>query len=202
MKKYSALTLIEMMMAIAILIIGMAGISLLFSKTWKTNSYTLKMGQSALSVSQGLSKMVDYVRRVRQGDDGAYPVQLADDNEFIVYGDYDKDGITEKLHFYKSGQNVLMGVTEPTNTLPKTYPSGDQETMTIVSHIVNDSSTPIFYYFDENYPADQVNNPAVTPALAGNVRLVKIYFEINIDPGHAPNNVEMQSFVEMRNLGD
>lgn len=200
--KKSGLTLIELIMAMAILVIGMEGFSLLFSRVWRNNSYTLEMGQSSMKVSQGLSKIINYLRNTRQGDDGAYPVQLADDNELIVFSDYDKDGATERLHFYKNNQDILMGATDPTATLPKTYPAGDQQTIIIISNIVNDDSVPIFYYYNQDYPADTTNNPVATPALTANVRLVKIYLETNIIPNRAPDNIKIQSFVEMRNLND
>jgi prepilin-type N-terminal cleavage/methylation domain-containing protein len=201
-KKYSGLTLIELIMAMAILVIGMEGFSLLFVKIWKNNSYILEMGQSSIAVSQGLNKITDYVRNVRQGDDGSYPIQSADDNNLTVFSDYDRDSITERLHFYKNDQDILMGVTNPTVALPKTYPSGDQQVITIVSNIINDASVPVFYYYNQNYPADTINNPVATPALTANIRLVKIYLETNIIPNRAPDNIKIQSFVEMRNLND
>ncbi len=198
----NGLTLIEMIMAISIFSIGIIGFTLLFSRTWQFNKYTIEMGQASMNVSQGLNKIVDYTRRTEQGDNGAYPIVSVKDNDLVIYCDYNKDNITERLHFYKSGQDILMGITEPTNTLPKTYPTGDQRTIVIVSHIVNDSSKPIFSYYNQNYPADTVNNPLTTPAIPSDIRLVKIYLEINIDPNHAPDNIKMQSFVELRNLND
>ncbi len=196
------MTLIEVMMAIFIMLIGIEGFTLLFIRTWNNNSYTLEMGQSSMAVSQGVSKMVNYIRGARQADNGAYPVRLADDNEFTVYGDYDKDGIAERLHFYKNNQNVLLGVANPTVTMPKTYPSEDQEIIIVAEHIVNATDEPVFYYFNNNYPGDIINNPLDTPAAVADIRLVKIHLKINIDPNRAPDNIEMQSFVEMRNLND
>jgi len=95
-----------------------------------------------------------------------------------------------------------MGVTEPTATLPKTYPSGDQTTIDLVQHVVNLDTSVIFQYFNKDYPHDMTSNPLTTPATVADVRLIKVYLEVNIDLNHAPNNVHMQSFVEMRNLND
>jgi len=201
-KIYLGMTLIEMMVAIAIFTLGIAGFTLLFSKTWQTNSYTLEMGQSTMVVSQGVNTMVDYIRRSRQGDDGSYPVVSADDNDLVLYSDYNKDGVTERLHFYKSGQSVLMGVTNPTNTMPKTYPAGDQKVVAIAGHIVNNSSTPFFYYYDNSYSGGTGQNPLDTPATVSDIRLVKVYLQININPNRAPDNIQMQSFAELRNLND
>ncbi|MFA6159728.1 MAG: prepilin-type N-terminal cleavage/methylation domain-containing protein [Parcubacteria group bacterium] len=203
-RKLKGLTLIEMMMSIAIFTMGIAGFTLLFSKTWKTNSYVLEMGQSSMNASQGVNKIVDYIRRTKQADDGAYPVRSANGNELVLFSDYDKDGATERLHFYKSGQNILMGVANPTVTLPKTYPASDQEIITLVSNVVNQTDEPIFHYYNKDYPGDTVNNPLITPVSSHlvDIRLIKIYLEINTNPNKLPNNVKIQSFVEMRNLND
>lgn len=197
------MTLIELMVAITILLIGMEGFTLLFSNALKTNSYTLEMGRSSLMVSQGVNKIGGFIRGARQADSGAYPVKSADDNDLILYSDYNKDGITERLHFYKNGQNIYMGVTVPGSTMPKTYPSGDQQTFSIASSIVNTASEPIFYYFGKDFAGDEtVSLPLDTPATVANIRIIKIHLKINIDPNRAPDNIEMQSFIEMRNLND
>jgi len=175
---------------------------LLFIRAWKTNSFTLEMGQASMAVSQGVSKMGNYIRGARTADNGVYPVDSISDNSLTIYSDYDKDGITERLHFYKNGQNIIMGIRDPSGTMPKIYVSGDQQTITLASHIVNDASTPIFYYYNKNYPGDMSNNPMTGTIGVSDIRLVKIFLKININPNRAPDNIEMQSFVEMRNLND
>lgn len=197
------MTLIEMMVAIAILMIGMEGFTLLFSKAWRDNSYTLEMGRSSIIVSQGVSKIGNYIRGTRQADNGAYPVKSAGGNDLVIYSDYNKDGVTEKLHFYKSSQDIFMGVTLPSETIPVTYQAGDQETMLVAKSIVNSDSEPIFYYFDKNFGGNETANPPLSsPINISDIRLVKIHLKVNINPNRAPDNIEMQSFVEMRNLND
>jgi prepilin-type N-terminal cleavage/methylation domain-containing protein len=202
LKNRKGLTLVETLIAIAIFAIGIEGFTLLFISAWKNNAYTLEMGQSSMAVSQGVSTIVNYLRSVRQSDNGAYPVYLADDNELIVYSDYDRDGVTERLHLYKDDGDILMGVTDPTTIMPKTYPSGDQQVLTLATRIVNTSGEPIFYYYDKNYSGGSAQVPLATPASVAGVRLVKIHLKINIDPNNAPDNIELQTFVEMRNLND
>lgn len=201
-KKYPGMTIIEMMVAVAIFSLGMAAVSMLFTKVWQGNSYTLEMGQSTMAVSQGTNKMMDYIRRASQGDDGSYPIISADDNDLVLYSDFDKDGVVERLHFYKNDQFILMGTTNPTATMPKNYPIGDQEIITIANHIVNDSNTPLFYYYDHNYSGGTGQTPLTTPAIVSDVRLMKIFLQININPNRAPDNIQMQSFVELRNLNE
>lgn len=200
-RKLKGMSLIEMLLAILIFTMGMLGVTKLFSNVWKNNAYTIEMGKSSMAASQGVNKMVTYIRGTRQGDDGAYPILLANNQELTVFSDYDKDGITERLHFYKNGQNIVMGFRKPTGGVPNRYLDGDQADIIIASNVVNDSNTPVFYYFNNNYPGDTQNNPMPTPSLVSNVRLIKIYLQVNTAVGHS-NNIQMQSFVEIRNLND
>jgi prepilin-type N-terminal cleavage/methylation domain-containing protein len=201
-KNRAGLTLVETLVAIAIFAIGMEGFSLLFYHAWRNNSYTLEMGESSMAVSRGVGTLVKYLRSARQADDGAYPIKSADDDDLVFYCDYDNDNKTERLHIYKSNQTIFMGVTEPTDTMPKTYPTGDSEIITIASRIVNTDAEPIFYYYDKDYAGGTTQTFLTTPASASSIRLLKIHLKINIDPNRAPDNVEMQSFVEMRNLNE
>jgi prepilin-type N-terminal cleavage/methylation domain-containing protein len=202
-KKLRGMTIVEMLVAIAIFTIGIEGFSLLFIRAWTTNSFTLEMGQASMTASQGVSKITNYVRGARQGDNGAYPISSIGDNDLVIFSDYDKDGVTERLHLYKNGESVIMGFRDPSGTIPRTYAAGDQGTVTIASHVINDASAPIFSYYNENYPGDTINNPlTASSANINNVRLVKIHLKININPNRAPDNIETQSFAEIRNLNN
>jgi len=194
------MTLVEVMVAIAIFTIGIEGFALLFVRTWQHNKYTLEMGQSSMSVSQGVTKMANYLRGIRQGDNGAYPVVSANDNDLVVYCDYDKDGKTERLHFYKSGTNVMMGIREPNSGFPVTYNSGDGTVQTIAGSIMNTGSDPIFQYYDQSYTGSE--GSLSTPAVIAQVRMVRIFLMINIDPNNAPDNIQTETFVGLRNLND
>lgn len=196
------LTLIETIVAISIFVIGIEGFTLLFARSWKNNAYSFEMGQSAFAVSQGINKISGYIRKARQADDGSYPIKSADDDDLVLYSDFDSDSVTERLHFYYSGGNIYLGITDPDAGMPKTYPAEDQTTQIVAQSIVNDVSTPVFYYYNKDYPADTVNNPVATPADVSQIRLVRIYLKINIDPNNAPDNIEQQTFVEIRNLND
>lgn len=196
------MSLIEVMVAIAIFTMSIAGFTALFLRTWKVNSYTLEMGQASLSASQGVNTAVNYIRKTRQGDDGAYPIQSAANNDLVIFSDYNRDGITERLHFYLQNGQLMMGARVPTTGMPKTYPAGDQTTKVLAKNIVNTPSEPIFYYYNANYPTDKVTNPLAMPLDVSAVRLAKILLKINVIPGKGPENIEIQSFVEIRNLND
>jgi prepilin-type N-terminal cleavage/methylation domain-containing protein len=202
-KNKKGMTLMEAMIAIAIFAIGVEGFTLLFSRSLQQNAYIMEMGQTSMAVSRGVNELVRYIREAQQSENGSYPVVSADDNDLIFYSDYDRDGRAERLHFYKSGTDVIMGTREPNLTVfPPTYAAGDGETKVVASNIINDAGTAIFSYYDSDYPEDSVNNPITTPANVPDIRLVRVRLHMNIDPNNAPDNVLIQSFAEMRNLND
>ena len=201
-KNYSGMTFVEAIVSILIFTIAIGGFSMLFVRIWRINSYSLEMGQASQGVSRGVSTAVNYLRKIRQADNGAYPVQSVGNNDMVVFSDYDKDGVTERLHLYLENQQLKMGTTKPTGTMPKVYQSGDQEVKIIADNIVNTSSEPIFYYYNKDYPGDVSHNPLILPADVSIIRLVKILLKVNIDPNRAPENIQIQSFVEFRNLND
>lgn len=203
-KTKKGMTIIEALMAVMIFAMGIAGFTALFSRVWRDNAYALEMGQASMAASQGVNKMVKYIREARQSENGSYPVISADDNNLVFYSDYDSDGKVERVHFYYdiNDPNVYIGATEPSNSFPVTYAAGDETTEVVAYRVVNAANNPIFAYYDSHYPEDSVNNPIATPATVPNIRLIRITLHVNVDPNRAPDNIQIQSFSEIRNLND
>jgi prepilin-type N-terminal cleavage/methylation domain-containing protein len=202
-------TLVETLVALAIFALGMAATVLVFAKTIKSKAYALEMGKSSFVVSRSVSDLIGYIRRAKQSDDGSYPIVSADKNSLVVYSDYDKDGVTERLHVYYelATGKVWLGIGEPSTTYPKTYAlldaTHDTDTkIELAKQIVNTASDAMFTYYNKDYPQDTVNNPVPVPADVSQIRLVKIFLKINIDINKAPDNIQQESFVELRNLND
>ena len=196
------LTLIEMIVAIFIMAAGMLGFTLLFSSSWKSNKFILETGVTAIQVNRASSDIIKNLRKVRQADNGDYPVESGDDFDLQVYLDIDNDGVTERVHYWLDATNdrLMRGVREPSSTQPPTYAAGDGTTTVLADYIVNESTEPLFYYYNENYPGDTVNNPIPTPIAIEDVRLVRVFIRMNIDPIKAPNNINIESFADLRNL--
>jgi hypothetical protein len=202
-KKFKkAMTLVETIVAITLFMLGIQATILIFSRSWQSRSYSLEMGKASFMVSRSVSDVVQYLRRARQSDAGAFPLVSANDNDIVFYSDYDKDVTTERVHIYLSDGIIYMGIREPSATLPRTYASGDASTVQLAQHIVNTASDPVFSYYNKDYPGDVINNPVDVPADVSQIRLVKIFLKINIDPNKAPENINQESFVEIRNLND
>lgn len=201
-KKLKGLTLVEMLLVIFIMSAGMLGFSLLFSSSWKSNKFILETGMAAVQVNRASSLIINNLRKVRQADNGDYPMESGDDFDIQAYLDIDNDGVTERVHYWLDTVNdrLMLGVREPSASVPPIYAAGDGTTTVVANYIVNDATQPVFFYYNENYPGDTVNNPIPTPIAIESVRLVRVLLRINIDPIRAPNNVNVESFVDLRNL--
>jgi len=198
------MSLVEMMVAIAILILIMGGFTMLASKSWKMKSFILESGQTSSLISKAIDILTDDLRKVRQADNGDYAIKSGDNFSLTVYLDEDKDGKTERVHYYLDGQILKKGITKPSAGMPPTYPSGDQRVQDIANYVMNTTSQPIFYYYNKDYPGDTTNNPlAVAPALAvDQVKLVRVHLWINIKPLTAPDNINFETFIDLRNLNE
>lgn len=198
------LTLLEVVISIAIAFIAMEGFTFLFLRTWDTNKFIIEEGLASAAASRATNKIVIQLRGVQQADNGDYPLESADDFDLEFYADIDDDNVVEKVHYYldQPSDELRLGVSNPLATNPVTYPAGDSEVTTVTRFVVNESDNPIFYYYNDDYPGDTTNNPLTTPASVGNIQMVRVKLLINIDPVHAPNNVNIESFVDLRNLHD
>ena len=194
------MTLVEVLVAMAIMVIGMGGFALLFLRSWTANGFILETGIASAAASSATTRTASELRKIRQGDDGSYPIESGDSFNLTAFLDVDGDGKTERVHYSLLNGLFLRGVTKPSLTQPVTYPSGDQIVTTVATYVANTTNDPIFSYYNDNYPGDTVNNPLTVPLAVQNARLVKIRLIVNIDPNHAPDTTTIESSVEFRNL--
>jgi prepilin-type N-terminal cleavage/methylation domain-containing protein len=196
------MTLVEMLIAMFIFVMIMFGSTYLLSQIYKRYGFAMEQGMSTHAVQHSLKIILEEIRGVRQSDAGSYPIEEAGDNSFTVFSDTDKDGITERIHYFLEEEKIKEGVTEPSGT-PPAYPEGDQSVSVISEHVVNTVEQPLFYYYNGDYPVDQENNPLGAPVTSpSDIRMVKIDIYYNLDPNRSPDNVRLESYVELRNLKD
>lgn len=196
------LTLVEMLIAIFIFVLMMGGSAFLLSQIYKRYGFAMEQGMSVNETQRVMKIMIEEIRRARQADSGAYAVVSADDFDFVFYSDIDTDSVTERVHYYFEDGAIKKGIAEPSG-IPPTYPAGDQSISTIAENIQNALDEPLFSYYNSDYPVDQTNNPLAVPvSQVSQIRLIKVDIYFNLDPFHAPDNIQLESYVEMRNLKD
>ena len=189
-------------MAIFVFALVLGGLSALFARSYRSNAFILEEGTTALANQRAVDLVVSDIRRARQADNGSYPIVSGSDFDIVFYADSDNDGQTERVHYFLDNGLLKKGVRLPTAGTPVTYANGDGTVTTVATAIYNTNSEPIFTYYNANYPGDTANNPLSTPISVANVRLVKVHIAMNIDPNHAPDSVNFQSFAEFRNLNE
>ena len=198
----SGLTIVEMLIAIFIFVLMMGGSVFLLSQIYKRYGFSMEQGMSVNETQGAMKVMIEEIRRARQADSGAYPIVSADDFDFVYYSDINKDHVTERVHYYLENKMIKKGIAEPSGT-PPAYPAGDQSVSVIAEHVQNTTDEPLFLYYNSDYPQDQVNNPLTTPVTrVSQIRLVKVDIFFNLDPYRSPDNIRLESYVEMRNLKD
>ena len=200
--RYKAMTLIEGLVAIAVMLIAMEGFTQFFVRSWNTNKFILEEGLASAAASRATNKIITKLRSVRQADNGDFPIESGSDFDLKVYIDIDDDGVTERVHYFLDlvADQLKVGVTNPVGTTPVSYPAADDTVSILTDYVVNENANPVFYYYNKNYPGDTVNNPLTTPINVEDVRLIRVHLLVNIDPVRAPNNINIESFADLRNL--
>jgi prepilin-type N-terminal cleavage/methylation domain-containing protein len=194
------MSLIEMIVAISIFTIGIIGFTLLFSSSWKSNSFIMEEGMASMQATQSVRAISAQLRDIRQSDTGEYLLKTATENELVVYREEDGDGKIERVRYFLDDSNKTFkkGVAEASGT-PLTYPSNySADTITTIAmYVVNtDNSEPLFKYYNN------ANNQLSSPATPTSVRIIELNLWINIKPLTAPDNVRIGTSVEIRNLDE
>lgn len=99
-KKFAGFTLVETMVAVFIFIL-ISGLTFLFIffiyRYYKTN------WQQSVAIEEarrGVETMVKEIRMASPSQDGSYPIEKAEDKEFVFYSDIDGDGDIERVRYF------------------------------------------------------------------------------------------------------
>jgi len=193
-------TILELIIALFIftsVVVTAAAISVYY---FRDSSFSFEEYRALSQAQTTVTTMAREIREARLGDNGAWPLVAADDTSFTFYSDVTGDGKTDRVRYFLSGTNLVKGIIEPT-AVPVTYPPENEVTRTVTEN-VDVGATPIFMYYNGDWPDDQVNNPIAPANRLLNTRLVKLYVRINVNPGTGSAPYEMTTSVAIRTLKD
>ena len=198
-KNKKGMTLIEVMVASFIIVLLSGMLSVLITKTFFVNRYTIEQGLNISAIESSLKNFSKYLREARQSDAGAYLIDSASDFELIFYADVDDDPVIERVHYFLENNQLKIGTSDPSG-FPVVYPVEDEEVKIVGNGITNNAEQPIFYYYNQDYPTDIENNPLLSPVSPEEIGLIKIDVYANTNPDHVPENSRMETFIRPRNI--
>ncbi|MEK7160394.1 MAG: prepilin-type N-terminal cleavage/methylation domain-containing protein [Patescibacteria group bacterium] len=200
--KSNGFTLLETIVAVAIFAVAMSMASLMILAAYKSYDYVFQQASAINEARQGIEVLVQEIRQARAGDDGSFPLVQADDYQFIFFSDIDRDDQVEKVRYFLSDINLKKGVIKPSGDPPQYLPA--DETLTTLSQFVRNFSltpaVPIFSYYNGDWPGDTINNPLPTLTRLTDTKLMHVDLIINTDPNRPPDNYELESDTQIRNL--
>lgn len=195
--RYShGLSLVETVIVVGILSLLMTSLVIGIISFYRSQRFVLEQALAINEARRGVKTMMKEIREARPGDDGSYPLALADDQEIIFFSNIDQDSAVERVRYFLDGSLLKKGVIKPTGSPPR-YQTQDEEIF-ILSKYVRNQENPIFTYFNENWPSDQEALP--TPSRLRETKLIQLYLLINVNPQSLPKSFELSSNSQIRNL--
>jgi len=193
-------TLIELLISMALL--GILGIGVLSLQVILGQNQVLVIN-NYLSIDESNRNVTSFTKELRTaqpGENGAYALDITDDQEISFYSDYDFDGDIEKVRYFLDGTTLSKGTTEPSG-YPVTYSSTNERVKILTENVRNDT-LPLFYYYNGDWPTDTINNPLSTGSRLSDTRTVRIYVRLNTDSDKPDSDYVLESYVNIRMLKD
>lgn len=198
-KSKSGLTIIEVVIAgflTVVLGFGIMGLQRIFLDA---QLVTFDSADNVGSTNFSLTQMARELRAARQADSGAYPLVTANDNEIVFYSDVDYDNRSERVRYWLDGTVLRKSITKSSGEPPQYLAENTVETV-VTENVRN--QTPIFIYFNADWPADTDNNPLFTPADIAIVRALRVSLVINSRPEIPNRAYTLETHIQFRNLKD
>lgn len=205
-KKFSArvspsgFTLIEVLVALTIFLLLLGVFTNFVVQSYRLQTYDVEQGEAVREARTGVEKMVKELREVTSADDGSYGIVpgSALTESITFYSDVDLDQSTERIRYFLENNQLMRGVIEP-GSPPLLYDPAEEQIIAVTS-FVNNGDIQLFTYYNDQYPADVVNNPLADPVDVTEITLVQIELVINVTPTRAPLDFHQISLAQLRNL--
>ena len=192
-------TIAELMISIAILSLLAYTISIFQRDIFSLNFSAQNNLSAQLDARHVLRQMVSELREASPSSLGAYPINVAGTSTIVFYTDVNNDGLKDKIRYFLTGSTLKRGMVVPTGS-PLTYNDANEKLTSVVSNIVNGTSTPIFTYYDSSYTG--TTSPLSQPVTVSAIRLVQIKAIIDKDSQKSPSSITVMTDVTLRNLKD
>lgn len=191
-------TLIEILVTIGIASLFIIGIGSILVAGFK---YRAIIWEQLSTQNEGRKIVQDFVNEIRTAsysNAGAYPLEIAQAQQIAFYSNIDNDVWRERVRYFVEGTVLKRGITKPNGT-PLTYSSSNEIITDMVHDIANSTST-IFYYYDQNYNGLATSSPLSFPIDTSLVRMIRFSLKLDANPHFSPEPLEVEAIGGIRNL--
>lgn len=180
-------TIVELLVATSIMVI----IVTMSTEFIVTGMNSLRYGREfEEAVSNGRRAVEDISREIRGANTSArgdYPISQADDQVLAFYSDTDYDNDYDLVRYYVTDRVLYKSVTDPGAS--RDYAGA--AVITAIADYVNNGGQEIFRYYDSD---------AVETTDLDSIRMVNMQLLFNVNPGVAPDDILVETDVQLRNL--
>jgi len=198
-KDNRGVTLMEILVALGIFTLIVVSVVAVFLFSWKANRI---VWEQLSTQNEGRKIVQDFINELRSAtysSIGAYPLETVSTTELVFYSNIDTDTYRERVRYFLNGTVLKKGVTKPSGA-PLIYDTGN-EIITELVHDVYNTTTPIFYYYNQNYGYTS-STPIEQPVGITEVRVIGFVLELEEDPTASPAPFRVETKAEIRNLKD
>ncbi len=190
-------TLLELLVVMGITILLGAAIVEFFLSSLRAGQVVLdKLGDQQEARTM-VGHLVSELQVATISSVGSYPLVKASSTELIFYSNVDTDAWAERVRYFVTGTTFMRGVLKPAGD-PLLY-TASNEVLTAVAHNVAPTSSPIFYYYDDQYSGGNGASLPI-PVEVTKVRVVRIKLVVDRDLGASSAPLAVEGLAQIRNL--
>ena len=187
-----------MLIVIAINVILVAAITSSIAQIYKNNSYTFEQANEIEAARRSIGIWVRDAREMTLGADGAYPVEVLQNNKMGFYSDIDRDNNVEYVEYELSSTTLTKKTFNPVGNPPVYSTTTPDITETLSTYVQNNlQSVPVFTYY--NATGTVLASPS---AMLTDMRYIAMKVIVNIDPARSPGEFMLHASAAPRNIKD
>lgn len=191
-------TLIEISIATGLLAILIGVVSSYWYYVTQNYEFSMSEYQLVDRANQTVRQIASEVRQAREAMNGAYPLAQLDDNQLVFYADINGDGSVERCRYYVLNGSLKRGVVVASGN-PPDYDLSTEKITTVVDGI-DETQTPLFTYYNGNWPGDATNNPVPLLLRPLETRIITVMIPVIIHDSNGTHTYKTSSTIQIRNL--
>lgn len=195
-KNFSGFTLLEVAVTLGIFSLLVLTVGAIIINSLRSRGIIWEQLATQSEGRRVVQQFVNEVRRAVNSSVGAYPIEVARNDEIVFYSNVDTDIGVERIHYFVSGTTLMRGLVEPSGD-PPVYVTSTEMAVAVV-HDILDNGVPLFTYYGENY-SYAATSTLPEPVDLDEIRMVGINLTLEEDPVYSPAAFHIESKAKIRN---